>query len=203
MHSVESIEHGLMTKREHKQYIYAGSLYLGRHETLKCLCDIISRHAISNIEIIIYTKSDAWEELSNQFIAYKFLKYGGYLNQNELMLKVKDSDGLLFLESYDLNLLEYTRLSMSTKIPEYLSSGKPIFAGGHLCQGSIKYLYENEAAYVATNVDELESSFLKFLNNIDSQRIIENAYHLFKKRHERNNQQEVFYNLIMKAINNE
>lgn len=51
-----------------------------------------------------------------------------------------NSDALLFLESSDPAITSFTRLSVSTKVPEYLASGRPVLAIGPSDQASIRIL---------------------------------------------------------------
>ncbi len=57
--------------------------------------------------------------------------------------KVEDSDYLLFLEGFSKEDIKSTWLSCSTKIPEYLSSRKPIIAFGSPQNGSIGLIISN------------------------------------------------------------
>ena len=106
----------------------------------------------------------------------------------------------MLLESFDENLLNYTRLSLSTKIPEYLSSGKPIFAAGHSEQGSIKYLNEYNAAYVTTDKNNIESAFIDFIEENEIEKKLYTAKKLFLQNHEIKKQQELFLSLLNLTI---
>ena len=183
--------------------LYAGSLYLGRYETLLTLCDIVQKHKVNSINIEIYTKNDAWEELKSFFSPFTFVKYGGFIGQEELMNRIRKSDGLLFFESFFEDILSYTRLSLSTKVPEYLSSGKRIFAAGHAEQGSIKYLSDNNAAYVALDKESLEPVFLDFINRKNEEQILKNACELYNNNHDINKQQSKFLRIIQDSLSNE
>ena len=180
--------------------LYAGSIYLGRYETLKRLCEVVRKNAINDICINIYTQEDAWNQLKSEFEKYEFVNYGGFIGQEELMTQIRESDGLLFFESFDEEILKYTKLSLSTKVPEYLSSGIPIFAVGNATQGSIKYLSDNKAAYVATDDSQIESVFLDFIAHKDVDTVLKNAKKLFHDNHEMKNQQEQFKQILQKSL---
>lgn len=203
MHSVKREERANEVVNDSQHLLYAGSLYLGRYETLLALCDTIQKYKIDNIIIEVYTKSEAWGELNSVFKPFPFVKYSGFIGQEELMNRIRESDGLLFFESFYKDILSYTRLSLSTKVPEYLSSGKRIFAAGNAAQGSIKYLSDNGAAYVASNEQSLESVFLNFINGKDEEIILKNAHELFNKNHDINKQQSRFLRIIQESMSNE
>ena len=106
----------------------------------------------------------------------------------------------MFVESLKEEMLEYTRLSMSTKIPEFLSCGRPIFAIGNSRQGSISYLKEHQAAFVVDDLNQIEICFKEFLNIENQIQIVNNAKGLFLKNHIKNQQKAFFLSLINKVI---
>jgi hypothetical protein len=59
-----------------------------------------------------------------------------------------------------------TRLSISTKIPEYLASGKPILAVGPDDISSIRYLKRLGISYIINSLDEtsIKNELMKILN---------------------------------------
>lgn len=183
--------------------IYAGSIYLGRYQTLLALCKELAKSSPASLELTVYTNQQAWGELNNMFAPYHFVKYGGYVSQEELNQSIGNSDGLVFIESLDEEMLVYTRFSMSTKIPEYLSSGTPILAIGNEHQGSIAYLKQHHAAYIATRIDDIPSMVNSFLNKENLDVITDNAVKLFAANHLRNIQKERFANIIRKAVSKE
>lgn len=180
--------------------IYAGSLYLERYKSLLTIAESLSKLNRTDIEIVVYTKHKQWEELEHFFENYSFVRYGGFVTQSELMEQIVSSKYLLFLESMDDEMLDYTRLSMSTKIPEYLSSQRPILAVGNLKQGSIDYLYKNEAAYIISDLANTGEVLGLLLNCIDQNEIVSNAYSLYKKNHIKEQQQILFLNNVLGAI---
>lgn len=67
-------------------------------------------------------------------------EYRGSLKKDELIDVLNRSDILVFVESFDRRSIEATRLSLSTKIPEYLSLEKPVLAIGPSNVASMEYL---------------------------------------------------------------
>ena len=67
------------------------------------------------------------------------------------MKKNNEADILLHVESFNEKMKKYTRLSISTKIPEYLASKRLIIAIGPVDIASIEYLKDNKAALILDN----------------------------------------------------
>lgn len=145
------------TPDHHKRIraIYAGGLHLGRDKSiiafaklLKDTCqkleieptfDLYSHQAISE-----YTKS----EFNSCGVNFK-----GGLPWDELKRELKKSDFLLHVESFEKRNQRKTMLSVSTKIPEYLSSGKCVVAYGPESVASIKILAENNIGITITGAN--------------------------------------------------
>lgn len=195
MHSVYPMDKTNVVSDD-KTLIYAGSLYLSRYKTLVELCKVVSKLNDKNVRLVLYTTSQAWEELKEYFAPYHFVVYGGFINQDELTHRINEAYGLVFVESFDEEMLHYTRLSMSTKIPEYLSSGRPILAIGNDCQGSISYLKENKAAYMVTRIEDLKTVIPQFINREGWDNLSNNANKLFYSNHHRDSQKEHFRSII-------
>jgi hypothetical protein len=72
------------------------------------------------------------------------------LTAAEVPVMLAKADVLVHVESFDYSSRRSTVLSMSTKIPEYLSSGGCIMAIGPKDIASIRYLKETKSAIVVT-----------------------------------------------------
>lgn len=177
---------------------FAGSLYLGRHETLLSLCEEIKDRM--GIRIQICAPETQWEQFSSLFEPFGFVEYCGFLSSDQLLAKIDQADCLLFVESFDESYLKYTSLSLSTRVPEYLSTGVPILALGNEQQGSLEYLSENKAAYVAFCKNDISSIFVDCYNHVSDVSILESAEILFNKNHLRYKQEERFRDLIKAQV---
>lgn len=139
-------------------FCYAGGLHLNRWSSLLFICKALKQ--IANTELIIYTKLSDWNNVSSKFSEYTFIKYGGFLKTNDTLNVLKEHDYLVFVESFDQGVKKYTKLSISTKIPEYLCLGKPIIAIGPSDIASINYFKVNDSALV---LDEQNKNLWKKL----------------------------------------
>jgi len=197
MHSVPQNKRKKVGTSCVKTLIYSGSLYLGRDQVIKVVGEILEEY---NCQLKLFVPLNQWNELQEQFSLLSSVIYGGFVGQEELFQEICSSDGVILAESFDENMLVYTELSMSTKVPEYLSSGVPILAIGHKCQGSIEYLDKNHAAYVVDNIDNLKETIDELLSGNRNESIIQNAQMLFMKNHCQDKQCEKFYDAIKYSI---
>ncbi len=198
MHSVLPITK-VQKARNTTNLIYAGSIYLGRYKSLLALCKELDNSNLPALCLTVYTNQQAWDEFKELFAPYPFVKYGGYVSQEELTKSIGNADGLVFIESLDEEMLVYTHYSMSTKIPEYLSSGNPILAIGNEKQGSISYLKEHNAAYIATSIKDIPGIVKSFSCKENLNEILTNAVTLFNANHLRTTQKERFAEIMIAA----
>lgn len=136
---------------------YFGGLHLNRWKTLLMIAE--SLNEITNeegIEIIlnIYTGTLMDERLMNKFNNHTNINFKGYVNEKEIIGEMQKYDVLVHVESFDKDMMYKTRLSISTKIPEYLASGRAILAVGPSELSSIKYLDKLGFAFIIDKIDK-------------------------------------------------
>ena len=131
--------------------LYAGSLHSNRWKTLGALVDSIERLRGQGVEacLRIVGPPPTPEQLSRVARA-PFSAHDGLLDPEELRDAIADSDCLVHVEASDPRSMAVTTLSVSTKIPEYVSSGRPILAVGPRGLASLAYLREADVAVTAT-----------------------------------------------------
>ncbi|MBR3831712.1 MAG: hypothetical protein IKJ52_10785 [Muribaculaceae bacterium] len=165
--------------------IFSGGLHLNRADSIEMFCKALSNIKDFNFTLELFTSNDNWNKYSHQFADYGFVRYGGFVSQEEILKKNEEADILLHVESFNELMKKYTRLSISTKIPEYLSSQRLIIAIGPSDIASIEYLRENDAALIlGNNIQDNTMALYNLLNNkggIDN--IINNAYSTYKTNH--------------------
>ena len=204
MHSVNPIakiaEKQVQSSR--KVLLYCGSLYLGRDKIVKRIGEILDSFD-EDIQFKLFIPQRQWDELKSHFSSLHSIVYGGFITQEELHREISSSHGLILAESFDESMLRYTGLSMSTKVPEYLSSGIPILAIGHKEQGSIEYLANNQAAYIVNDIDNLQEILNDLLQGDNTDMVLQNALRLFMENHSQDKQCDKFYDVVKDSIRNE
>ena len=182
---------------------YAGGLHLNRWTSLLTICNLMQK--MDRIERLdIYTSERDWQEIKEYFKKFHFIKYKGFIDQKKVLDTLNNYDCLVFIESFDENIKKYTKFSISTKIPEYLSLGKPIIAIGPSDIASINYLNENNLAIVCnnTNEDECKAILKEDLSNTKMLRKkIDNGKIIFFKNHYRKVQHEKFLEILSSLLN--
>lgn len=139
--------------------VYAGGLHFKRYETIALLSNVINnlnKKMTVKLELEIYTNSYPSEKVLKMIENKEDSKYKGTLSNEELILKLNEADILLHVESFEKECIESTKLSVSTKINEYISVEKPILAIGPEGVASMEYL--KEVAICITHIDDLEKN---------------------------------------------
>lgn len=184
--------------------IYGGSLYLDRDIIIAQLSNKMQEMGVADaFEIDIYSSKLQWEGLKTSFESCTNVYYKGSVSQEEMFkIIIDDADILLLPESFDEESLKYIRYSMSTKIPEYLSSGHPILAIGNKEQGSINYLMKNDAAYVIAQYEDYFPVITNIMTGKNKEQILANARNIFVNNHEQSSQERKFINAINVCMRN-
>ena len=179
--------------------LYAGSLYYGRGEVLARIAEALQcyncaangKQAILNI----YTNVMPDESTKNMLEKDGAARCCGSLGPDELKAALNQADILVFAESFEEEHIRKTRFSLSTKIPEYLSVGKPILAVGPKGIGSMDYL--EGSAYCIND----STGFLDVMELLDSCELREilaaRSREKFEKCHVKENLQEEMIRLIL------
>lgn len=146
--------------------LYTGNLQIGRDRSLikvvKALKEINQEKILFQVDV--YTKTSLSEQVKNQ-LSCGFCVLHNPVPQSEVLKKQEQADILLFLEDVDGPDAKKARLSFSTKITDYLSSGKCIFAVGCMDTAPMQYFLDNQAAILATNSIEMVEKFKAILEN--------------------------------------
>lgn len=168
------------------RFLYAGSLYLNRWKSLleiaKTVYENTPKGFVCRFDLYvpsIYNTKDMQDE---------FGKYGAvlhdYVKPEELKRIYSESDVMVFAESFDSNICEFIKFSLSTKIPEYMASGKLILA--YLADSiySYSYLKEKKLALVSSDNDGLVDDIRRIFSDSDAiSECVSNAYKEAVKYH--------------------
>ena len=158
----------MLPKREHENVVisYFGGLHLGRWRAIVKLGSVLrrlqERHAI-DLEFNVYAQEcppDVLSLFEEQGVAYK-----GFVKSDVIKEEFAKSDILLHVESSDAYYRSLTKLSVSTKIPEYLSTGRCVLGFGPKEVASMELLSENQVGIVVSD-DESEERMMQDLNQL-------------------------------------
>ncbi len=174
--------------RKYIKLVYAGNLGLNRWQPLTEINEYLMELRKNDIygKMYIYSLNVPSGKVFNALNNPPSMGYYGSLKGDQLKKEIQDADIVIHVESFDKKNRHLTRLSMSTKIPEYLALGKCILAYGPSDVASIKYLIDNNAAVVACNRNELKQKLDLLLNGIISKsKMGRKAYDLAIRKHQR------------------
>jgi glycosyltransferase involved in cell wall biosynthesis len=169
--------------------VYTGGLHYKRYNTLMLLGKSIQLYNKRNanlrkLELNIYSNQILNSKIFNKININEASKFCGSLNNNQLKIILNQADILVHVESFDKSCIEATRLSISTKIPEYLSLGKPIIAIGPSSIASMKYL--SDSAFCITNENDIYDKLSQFIDNKDLKlKLADKAIDKYNKFHEK------------------
>ena len=174
--------------------VYTGKLVIGRDmamvEIAKAL-EKINRDKLQ-IELDIYAPDAPSEEVKTA-LNVKGCKLCGAVSKDKVAEIQAQADVLVFAESLSKKYRNAARLSFSTKITDYFSSGRCIFALGSKEIAPIDYLIDEDAAVVVTDYNDIEAALRRLCENPE---LVEEygrkAFECGKRNHNRENVYDLF-----------
>lgn len=167
------------------QISYIGNVGCGRYKSLleigKALSAIRSEGVPKCIDI--YTESYQPEYIEPLKDA-PGIRFHGSISPDEVLNVMSNSMAVIHTESFERNMMDMVRFSVSTKIAESLMYGPCLIAYGPEGIASIDYLKENNAAWTITRPEDIEKGLEKILKNSTlREQIVRNARKLAEKNH--------------------
>ncbi|MFW7410991.1 hypothetical protein [Vagococcus fluvialis] len=167
-----------------KNISFIGGVHLNRWEELLDIASIIKKNNLENkVNILIYSNSPRTKEFNKLFENNVIIDCGN-LPHEELYKAYQKSDVLLHVESFNKTVMQYTKFSMSTKIPEYMAIQKPILYYGPANIAVGEYISEHKVGLVSSNEVELLDALeiiIEQKNELDlyienGKKVVENQY---------------------------
>lgn len=191
------------------RFAYFGGLGLGRWKTLIRLGEAIrnvSKRIKIDASLLIYSTSSLSRTMTREIRRLEpYTRFQGSVDEKEIIAEMMKFDVLVHAESFTRKIKHKTRLSISTKIPEYLATGKHLLAVGPADISSIKYLKRTGAAIVASCSDiiYLESAVLRTIEAKKNDRVCgRNNINLAKKNHSSEETRRKVFAIVSKAVMN-
>lgn len=190
------------TKRPLK-FVYTGSLLIGRGKTLSVVADAINQvnneSGEKNAELYVYSQTTPTNEVLDH-INKESAHFCGSVQHQKIPGILKDADVVIFAEALHGKEANIAKLSFSTKITDYLSSGKCILAIGKENIAPIDYFRRNKAALIASCDEEIIERVHEILATPD---IINHmgkaAFDCALRNHEKGAVTERFINTMIRA----
>lgn len=158
----DSFKYYVEEKHDKNAFVYLGNVRCNRYKSLVEIgqaLEIINSLNKSEYKLKIYM-SEKDENILKRLKSVSTIELCGYVSGEEFLQTLCSAEVLVHTESFDDDMIDLVKNSISTKIADSLASGRKFFAYGPENIASIKYLKSNDAAYVATNSAELEEMLL-------------------------------------------
>ncbi len=146
--------------------VYTGKLIIGRWKSLAAVAEAMGKinKNETKIELDIYTTDTLTDEQSRA-LNKNGCAVKGALTLQEVNAVQKNADILVFVESLEKKYRHTARLSFSTKITDYLKSGKCIFAIGDSEIAPIDYFNKYDSAITASSYAEISKKLEALVYN--------------------------------------
>ena len=185
--------------------VYTGNMFIGRASSLAAISKALGNINTDGTKMTldIYTPTIV-DDKTMTLLNSNGCHCHAPVPKDEVHAIQQAADIVVFVESLEKEHRYAARLSFSTKLTDYFSSGKCIFAIGDESIAPIVYLQENDAAVVATSYDEIEARLRELCDNpsivTDMGR---KAFDCGKRNHEINQVKSTFVNTMCRAAGKE
>jgi glycosyltransferase involved in cell wall biosynthesis len=193
-------------KRDDKKisFVYIGGLHLSRSANLLDIGRSISKLQSEGlkVELVVYAPKDDLNEFGNRLSA-EGVKIGGTILPEEVHGILSKYHVAVHVESFEPSQISYTRLSVSTKIPQYLAIGLPVLVYGPENVASCRYIDDSKCGIVVgkKGFDDLCVAIKKLVIDADFRRNLgKNGRMIAEERHDEGKVRERFRNTISLAI---
>lgn len=146
--------------------VYAGKLVIGRDKVLAQVAQAlanINKDKVQ-IELDIYSPDKPASSLADKFCV-KGCRLLDAVPKDKLVRIQNEADVVLFAESLDKRYKNAARLSFSTKLTDYFSSGRCVLAIGSKDIAPVDYLISEDAAIVVTSYEDIEPALRRLADN--------------------------------------
>lgn len=134
------------TRSDVVRFAYVGGLHLGRAALLAQIASVVQE--IPGAELHLHAPQEDLDRNRHLFSRFTAVRYGPERPAEAVADVLAEADALVHVESFDDATSRYTRLSISTKIPQYLAAARPVLALGPPGLASIQHLRSSGAAQV-------------------------------------------------------
>lgn len=134
-----------------KNVLYGGNLYDDRLKSIIDVAEVLNKR---NIALNIYGKTS--EENIKLLKEHTNINYFGVVPFSELVKHFLENDALLHVEGFSKEYINDCRFAFSTKISDYIVTGKKIIAYGPKEISGINFLLKEWMQVVATNKNDLD-----------------------------------------------
>lgn len=149
-------------------FSYVGGLHLNRWQSLLEVERVVAEVNNSSIaaELYIYCPESDKEKHQKRFDP-GVTSFLGYLPNDRIGKAYQRADILIHVESFNEQVVKYTKYSLSTKIPECMAAGKPILCYAPLGLAVSEYIAATGAGLVVENQKDLLAAAYRLADDAD------------------------------------
>lgn len=188
---------------EEVRFVYAGSFGLNRWKSLLDIAQMLDTERKKKHEnrFDLYIPTTALtKEMEELFGQYGAVLHA-YVAHDELVRIYNESDVMVLAESFDVNVAQYTKFSLSTKVPEYMGSGNVILAYLPADSHASSYIKSRKSGFVANNKNELQHIIGEILTDKQLRYdIAERALKVVQLEHSKEAERNKLYASVQKGI---
>lgn len=158
-------------------FVYTGGIGGERYAVLIDLGRALSKQSIKKCVLDIYTATPLTSEMNSDIKSIPSIVYHGAVSGSEVRKIQEEGDYLVHVESFSVQSVFETKMSFSTKIIDYLSTGNVMFAIGPSSINSIQILQNKEMAVVVDDIARLDVALTDLLiGTLGTDLLQKNAY---------------------------
>lgn len=161
--SLSKIDYVYPNKAEWK-FIYTGNIGSERYQVLSAIgkaFDAVSSQ--KKLILDIYSATPLTNDIKKAFSASQSIRFKGVISKDEVEKVQREADFLVHVESFSPQAVFSAKMSFSTKIIDYMTAGKPMFAVGPLEVNSIQVLKTKNLAITADSIADIKTQLRKML----------------------------------------
>lgn len=180
--------------------VYMGQVIYGRIYSLISIAETLKKINADGVklQLYIYTNNQISDDFKSKLLVSGSVFLCDPVPYTEVQNVIADNDIVVFVESFDPRFCKVARLSFSTKICDYLASGKCILAVGPEDSAPIEYFSEEDAALVATSTEKIEEQIIRLSEQKVVEEYAQKAHDCALRNHDRKRMNEIIYNKLIK-----
>lgn len=185
------------TTQDPVKLVYLGNVLIGRLDTLCLISQAISEINSGDvrIELDIYT-GDPIDDAHQKLLNVSGVSVYGLVPYSKVPEILNSCDVQVFVEALTGKKKNIARLSFSTKIIDYITSGKCILAVGPNDIAPIEYFKEEDAALVASSKNEIKKCLQNLLETGTIESYARKALECGKLKHNREQMDKLIFSKL-------
>lgn len=179
--------------------VYLGQIIYGRIYSLISIAETLKTINADGVKIqlYVYTNNRLSEEEKNKLLVKDSVFLMPPVPYSEVPRIMDENDVVVFVESFEPQFCNVARLSFSTKICDYLASGKCILAIGPRNIAPIEYFIEEDAALVAVTKEDIIQQIKRLSDRNVINEYVEKALNCAERNHDRTTMNNLVYSKLI------